>query len=229
MFDLLPVEIWIIITDYLKSDKYNLYLTNKQFLSISLMNQVCDNELVISTIKTTNVSALKLLIDYYNRESILDYALYFSCGIGNVSIIKEMIPDNYLGTEKLIFAAVQNDQDSVIDFFVSRGFDLRKNNDYLLRLAAEMNSSKTAKYLVSKGANCQAYNNASLQKASINGHFEMVKFLVENGASVAAKKSYAIKKAKLYGHNNIVEYLEAKLIEIVGEKIFLEYFKPKYS
>ncbi|AKI78907.1 ankyrin repeat-containing protein [Acanthamoeba polyphaga mimivirus] len=229
MFDLLPVEIWIIITDYLKSDKYNLYLTNKQFLSISLMNQVCDNELVISTIKTTNVSALKLLIDYYNRESILDYALYFSCGIGNVRIIKEMIPDNYIGTEKLIFAAIQNDQDSVIDFFASRGFDLRINNDYLLRLAAEMNSLKTAKYLVSKGANCQAYNNAPLQKASINGHFEMVKFLVENGASVAAKKSYAIKKAKLYGHNNIVEYLEAKLIEIVGEKIFLEYFKPKYS
>ncbi|AKI79881.1 ankyrin repeat protein [Niemeyer virus] len=229
MFDVLPVEIWLIITDYLKFDKYNLYLTNKDFLSISLMSQICDYELVIATIKTTNIPALKLLIDYYNSESILDYALYFSCGIGNVRIIREMIPDNYLGTEKLIFSAVQNDQDSVINFFVSRGFDLRKNNDYLLRLAAEKNSLKVAKYLVSKGANCQAYNNASIQKASIGGHFEMVKFLVENGASVASKKCYAIKQAKLYGHNKIVEYLEAKLIEIVGETTFLTYFKPKYS
>jgi hypothetical protein len=68
---------------------------------------------------------------------------------------------------------------------VSKGINIRQNDDKALRLSAEKGHYNIVKYLVEQGgANPQAFYNGALRAAAYHHRYAMVKYLIEKGANI---------------------------------------------
>lgn len=88
---------------------------------------------------------------------------------------------------------------------VSKGADVRVDNDYVLYDAVRNGDLENVKDLVSKGADVRVDNDLPLRVAAYWGKFEVVKYLVEEcGADVCI---YVLRWAVGQGHLEVVKYL----------------------
>ena len=98
----------------------------------------------------------------------------------------------------------------IVKFLVSKGADIHVEDEWPLRQAIEEGSLEIVKFLVSKGADIHAVNNFPLRRAIEEGFIEIVKFLVSQGANIHAEDNDAVKRAAFNGHLEVVKFLVSK-------------------
>ncbi|AAV50298.1 putative ankyrin repeat protein [Acanthamoeba castellanii mimivirus] len=103
--------------------------------------------------------------------------------------------------------ASKNGHLKVVEYLVSLGADIKSDGDYAVRWASENGHIDVVKYLVSQNADIRADNDYAVKWASSNGHLEVVKYLVSQGANIREQNDYAIRLASQYGHLEVVKYL----------------------
>ena len=109
--------------------------------------------------------------------------------------------------QQLLIQAVSKGNLPCVKYLVENGANIREQDYYCLRSAAENNQLEIIKYLVEQGANVQALDNYSLRWTAGAGYFDIVKYLVEHGANIHVDRDYAFRIAAYYGHLKIVKYL----------------------
>ena len=73
---------------------------------------------------------------------------------------------------------------------------------------------ESVKKLVKCGADIRANNDYALRWAAENGHLEVVKWLHQNGANIRADNYYALRWAAERGHLEVVKYLEDEIAKL---------------
>ena len=94
-----------------------------------------------------------------------------------------------------------------IKYVVSKGVDIRVDNDWAVSYASYNGYLEVVKYLVSQGADITVDYNCTVRYASENGHFVLVKYLVSIGADIRVNNDYAVIWASRNGHLEVVKYL----------------------
>ena len=96
----------------------------------------------------------------------------------------------------------------IIKKLIDYGADVRADDDYAFRTAAENNCLNVVKYLKDTfDVNIEADDNSAIKEASFNGHAEMVLYLIENGANVNAERGMALINAANSNHLDVVKLL----------------------
>jgi ankyrin repeat protein len=109
--------------------------------------------------------------------------------------------------QDILISGARNGRLEVVEYVVSLGHDIRKQDDCALRIAAEFGRLEIIKYLESLGSDIKCNNSEALLWAAKNGHFETLEYLVEKGCDVRNRDDQTLIYAAVNGRLNIVEYL----------------------
>jgi ankyrin repeat protein len=77
--------------------------------------------------------------------------------------------------------------------------------------ASKLGILPVVRQLVEAGANVRADNDYALRWAAEKGHLETVKYLVSVGANVRARDDWALRYAAEKGHTEVLDYLNSEI------------------
>lgn len=124
-----------------------------------------------ANIKSDNNYALQIAMEYNHLEIVKYLLLTLNL---NLNKCKQL---NIVKIDSLLFA-VENGNLEFIKYLISKGVNIRTDNDYALCCAAEYGNLKIVEFLIKKGSSSRSKGNRALQYAVEYNRFEVVRYLL---------------------------------------------------
>ncbi len=102
----------------------------------------------------------------------------------------------------------------LIDYLLSHGIDIHVDDDIAVKSAAYAGNLNMVKYLVSRGADNPANSSHILIYVASRGDLDMLKYLAQNGADLEILRDYPIATSKIKQHPEIIKYLKSQNIDL---------------
>lgn len=194
------------ILKVIKNHYYNKYREGDEFTTSSILpisringmefistNKIKDDilhELTLA-IDKNDVAKLSKLLNKNNikkqkkeLEYIISYLFEHNSKYDTVIYIYilDLIDINSDTAYDAFIKSIKNNNKIIIKYFIDKGIDIHKENDYALSAAAGANNFELVKYLIEHKANASAMNNNPLAEACIINNLEIVKYLIKYGA-----------------------------------------------
>ena len=174
----------------------------------------CDNEVVEKNVDYWPYPFHRNCLEEWKRTLPKDKcelcSRYFytnSDYIKNPELLKDVVLEKWDLFDLLKYAFVEGDL-GLIEKLYSVGENIYVEDDFALRISAELGRLNLVKFLIEHGAYVHAENDAALLLSALNGHFEVVKYLIEHaGADPRVDNESALISSTRYGNLEIVKYL----------------------
>lgn len=154
------------------------------------------------------------ILDVLSQIPIYD-RIVKECELGLLDLVKKDVESGEeVGLNRFvnrpINAAVNAGHYDVVEYLISMGSDVHRDEDHLLRQACHYGYTDIVRLLLDNGADIHSIRDYSLQTASQNGHIDTVKFLVDRGATISANNNIAFYVACFYDRYDVAKYLFEK-------------------
>ncbi len=137
-------------------------------------------------------------------------ALLYAAGNGRLRVVKWLHAQGVPINKYSLGRAAMGGHLPTVKWLHAHGADVRADEDYALRMTAEIGSFASIKYLHALGANIRAKNDIAMVTAAGRGDLRIAKWLHAHGAKIDAQRGMPLMETASDGHLPMVKWLHAQ-------------------
>ena len=204
------------------SASYSKISTSKYLANMAELDQPTLNESLNKACQIGSIDKIKFFIeigadvtcdDNQPLITVVETYFPFSCTSPNLSLIKILIEcgADYTARSYCLTGLLRESSQPILSYLLEMGFDLRANNNQVLRIGASLSNPDLIRYIFESNLlspnDIHTNEDECLFNALTTGSLEVLKLVIEYGADIRARNNLALKLKSL--NQKKVDYLNS--------------------